>query len=88
MQPQEKQQLASFGADARRRVAAEVHCNVSAVCLACHDKGQNLPTLRVFHPRCLAKKGKPTGNMNLSACMPHLKCCKWVKTTEIMQTDK
>lgn len=33
MQPQEKQQLASFGADARRRVAEEVKCNVSAVSL-------------------------------------------------------
>lgn len=32
MQPQEKQQLASFGADARRRVAEQVKCNVSAVC--------------------------------------------------------
>lgn len=33
MQPQEKHQLATFGADARRRVALEVKCNVSAVCL-------------------------------------------------------
>ncbi|KAL3144348.1 hypothetical protein ABBQ32_004104 [Trebouxia sp. C0010 RCD-2024] len=36
MQPQEKQQLASFGADARHRVAEQVKCNVSAVddCIA------------------------------------------------------
>lgn len=31
MQPQEKQQLATFGADARHRVAQQVKCNVSAV---------------------------------------------------------
>ena len=31
MQPQEKQQLATFGANARRRVAQQVKCNVSAV---------------------------------------------------------